>query len=355
LSVEQPCPILKERVFGPTNSEANHGEDVKDYYFYLDCTPTHSYMKYLYKYPQAEFPYLNLIETNGRRGRLDPEYELLDTGIFDGDRYFDIFVEYAKATPKDLLIEITIHNRGPNDNELHVLPTLWFRNISTWWSDEQKPSLHDTSRPSGIAIIAATDAKLGGYDLYCEGHPDLLFIENETNNRRLFESDNPTPYVKDGINDYVVAGKHDAVNPKSNGTKAAAHYRLLGARSKASIRLRLSNDGARAGEPFGTEFAQTLAARKSEADEFYRAITPAGVGEDAANVMRQALAGMLWDARRERIPGPAWDPGALPLSRRSPVFLLGARPGKSGELAGRVGHRHVRRKLELARTDLDAG
>jgi hypothetical protein len=288
-------PILKERVFGLTNSEANHGEDVKEYYFYLDSTPTHSYMKYLYKYPQAEFPYLKLIETNRRRGRLDPEYELLDTGIFDGDRYFDIFVEYAKATPTDLLIEITIHNRAPDDSELHVLPTLWFRNIWTWWPEEVKPSLHDASQARGVAIIATTDAKLGGYGLYCEGHPDLLFTENETNNKRLFGSDNPTPYVKDGINDYVVAGKHDAVNPGNNGTKGAAHYRLrIGARSRASIRLRLSNDGARAREPFGTQFAQILAARKGEADGFYRAITPAGVGEDAANVMRQALAGMLW-------------------------------------------------------------
>jgi len=288
-------PILKERVFGLTNSEANHGEDVKDYYFYLDSTPTHSYMKYLYKYPQAEFPYLNLIETNRRRSRLDPEYELLDTGIFDGNRYFDIFVEYAKATPTDLLIEINICNRGPDDSELHVLPTLWFRNVWSWWPEEPKPSLHDAARPDGLAAIAAAHGQLGDYCLYCEGHADLLFTENETNNERLFGTDNPTPYVKDGINDYVVAGKHDKVNPDNNGTKVAVHYRLhVGSRSSATIRLRLSKGTPFARDPFGTQFAQTLATRKSEADAFYRAITPAGVGEDAANVMRQALAGMLW-------------------------------------------------------------
>jgi len=288
-------PILKERVFGLTNSEANHGEDVKDYYFYIDSTPTHSYMKYLYKYPQAEFPYLNLIETNRRRGRLDPEYELLDTGIFDGDRYFDIFVEYAKATPTDLLIEITVCNRGPDDHGLHVLPTLWFRNVWAWWPEEPKPSLHDASRPDGPAVITAADAQLGDYCLYCEGHADLLFTENETNNERLFGTDNPTRYVKDGINDYVVAGKHDAVNPENKGTKAAAHYRLhVGSRSSATIRLRLSKGAHFARDPFGTQFAQTMATRNNEADAFYRAITPAGVGDDAANVMRQALAGMLW-------------------------------------------------------------
>jgi len=288
-------PILKERVFGLTNSEANHGEDVKDYYFYIDSTPTHSYMKYLYKYPQAEFPYLNLIETNRRRGRLDPEYELLDTGIFDDDRYFDIFVEYAKTTPTDLLIEITIYNRGPDDRELHVLPTVWFRNLWTWWPEEPKPSLHDATRPDGLAAITAADAQLGEYCLYCEGHAALLFTENETNNERLFGTDNPTPYVKDGINDYVVAGKHDAVNPENKGTKAAAHYRLqVGSRSSATIRLRLSKGTHLARDPFGTQFAQTMAARKNDADAFYRAITPAGVGEDTANVMRQALAGMLW-------------------------------------------------------------
>jgi Glycosyl hydrolase family 63 C-terminal domain len=287
-------PILKERVFGLTNSEANHGEDVKEYYFYLDNTPTHSYMKYLYKYPQNEYPYLDLINTNRGRNRLQPEYELLDTGIFDGDRYFDVFVEYAKAAPTDLLIQISICNRGAEDAALHVLPTLWFRNIWSWWPDEPKPSLREVSGNDGAAIAAA-DTSLGDYFLHCEGQPRLLFTENETNNERLFGTADPTPYVKDGINNHVVADRQDAINPQNTGTKAAAHYQIrVGAGATAVIRLRLRNTAPGAGEPFGIRFAQILDARRREADEFYRAIAPAGIGEDAANVMRQALAGMLW-------------------------------------------------------------
>jgi hypothetical protein len=287
-------PILKERVYGLTNSEANHGEDVKDYYYYLDSTPTHSYMKYLYKYPQNEFPYMNLINTNRSRSKKDPEYELIDTGIFNDDRYFDVFVEYAKAAPTDLLVEISICNRGPEEAEIHVLPSLWFRNFWSWWPEETKPSLRDASQ-RGAAVIAASDAVLGDHFLYCEGRPRLLFTENETNNERLFGSANATPYVKDGINDCVVADRQSAVNPGNTGTKAAAHYQLrIGARSTAVIRLRLSNVAPAAAGPFGAGFAQILEARRREADQFYRAITPPGVGEDAANVMRQALAGMLW-------------------------------------------------------------
>src|SRR5215472_12194944 len=287
-------PILKERVFGLTNSEANHGEDVKEYYFYLDSTPTHSYMKYLYKYPQNEYPYLNLIQTNRGRSKTDPEYELLDTGIFNEDRYLDVFVEYAKASPTDMLIEISIANRGPAEAEIHVLPTLWFRNFWAWWPEETKPSLRDASQ-RGAAAIAASDAVLGVYFLHCEGRPVLLFTENETNNQRLFGTPNPTPYVKDGINDCVVADRQSAVNPNNTGTKAAAHYQLrVGARATAVIRLRLSNAAPAAAGPFGAGFAPILEARRREADEFYRSITPAGAGDDAANVMRQALAGMLW-------------------------------------------------------------
>jgi hypothetical protein len=287
-------PILKERIYGLTNSEANHGEDVKEYYFYLDSTPTHSYMKYLYKYPQNEFPYLDLINTNRGRSKTEPEYELLDTGIFDENRYFDVFVEYAKAAPTDLLVEITIANRGPAEAEIHVLPTLWFRNFWSWGREETKPSLRDASR-SGAIAIAATDGQVGDYFLYCEGNARLLFTENETNNERLFGTANPTPYVKDGINDCVVMDRQSAVNPNNTGTKAAAHYELrVAAGATAVVRLRLSNIAASAAGPFGVGFAQILAARRREADEFYRAITPAGVGEDAANVMRQALAGMLW-------------------------------------------------------------
>jgi NAD(P)-dependent dehydrogenase (short-subunit alcohol dehydrogenase family) len=287
-------PILKERVFGLTNSEANHGEDVKEYYYYLDSTPTHSYMKYLYKYPQNEFPYLDLIKTNRGRGRLDPEYELIDTGIFNEDRYFDLFVEYAKASPTDVLIEIGICNRAADEAVIHVLPTLWFRNTWSWWPEQPKPALEDASR-GAAAVIAATHATLGEYHLYCEGHPGLLFTENDTNNQRLFGTANATPYVKDGINDCVVADRQNAVNPNNTGTKAAAHYKLrVGARTTAVVRLRLSDAALSAEAPFGTEFAEIIAARRREADEFYQAITPAGVGEDAANVMRQALAGMLW-------------------------------------------------------------
>jgi hypothetical protein len=288
-------PILKERIYGLTNSEANHGEDVKEYYFYLDSTPTHSYMKYLYKYPQEEFPYLNLIQTNRGRGRKDPEYELLDTGIFDGDRYFDVFLEYAKASPTDILIQIGVCNRGPDEAMVHVLPTLWFRNTWTWWPDQPKPSMKAALATDGNAAIAAAHAALGDYFLHCEGHARLLFTENDTNNERLFSSPNPTPYVKDGINDYVVAGRHDRVNPSQTGTKAAAHYQLsVGAGATAVIRLRLSNAPSDAEVPFGRGFNQIIEARRREADAFYRTITPAGVAEDAANVMRQALAGMLW-------------------------------------------------------------
>ncbi len=288
-------PILKERVFGLTNSEGNHGEDVKDYYFYLDSTPTHSYMRYLYKYPQDQFPYLDLIETNRRRGRWDPEYELIDTGTFNDDRYFDVFVEYAKVAPTDMLIQISVCNRGPDERVIHVLPSLWFRNFWTWWPEEPRSILQDVSRKDGAGAIAARDALLGDYFLYYEGDVRLLFTENETNNKRLFGIANLTPYVKDGVNNYIVAGNREAINPNGTGTKAAAHYELrVGAERTAVIRLRLNNVPPGIDEPFGTQFAQIVEARRCEADEFYRAITPAGVGEDAANVMRQALAGMLW-------------------------------------------------------------
>jgi hypothetical protein len=285
-------PILKERLFGLTNSEGNHGEDVKEYYFYLDSTPTHSYMKYLYKYPQNAYPYSDLIETNRRRGRNDSEYELLDTGVFNENRYFDVFVEYAKAAPTDILIQISIVNRGPEAAGLHVLPTLWFRNSWTWWPDQPKPSLRRSPGTNTVAI-EASHAELGEFLLHCHGNASLLFTENDTNNERLFHSANPTPYVKDGINDNVVSGRREAVNPNQTGTKAAAHYRLdIGAGETAVIRLRLSNVTSR--DQFGSRFDEIVAARRSDADAFYRAITPARVGEDAANVMRQALAGMLW-------------------------------------------------------------
>jgi hypothetical protein len=217
-------PILKERLFGLTNSEGNHGEDVKEYYYYLDSTPTHSYMKYLYKYPQNAYPYAGLIETNRSRGRNDPEYELIDTGIFAADRYFDVFVEYAKASPGDILIRISVVNRGGEPAVLDVLPTLWFRNTWAWWPERGKPSLR-VSHAAGEGAIVASHADLGDHRLYCQGTPDLLYTDNDSNNERLFGTPNATHYVKDAFNNYLVGGQAHAVNPAGTGTKAAAHYR----------------------------------------------------------------------------------------------------------------------------------
>ena len=219
-------PILKERLFGLTNSEANHGEDVKEYYFYLDSTPTHSYMKYLYKYPQAAYPYHNLVATNRGRSRQDFEYELIDTGVFDEDRYFDVFVEYAKASPEDILVQITICNRGAEAATLHVLPTVWFRNTWSWGGAVPRPELRQEGHGEAGGVIAASHPKLGQRFFFAEGAAELLFTENETNTERLFGSPNRTPYVKDGINNYIVHGRQDAVNPEKKGTKASAHYRL---------------------------------------------------------------------------------------------------------------------------------
>ena len=224
-------PILKERLFGLTNSEGNHGEDVKEYYFYLDSTPTHSYMKYLYKYPQAAFPYLDLVETNRRRSKDEMEYELLDTGVFKDDRYFDIFVEYAKDGPEDILVRITAANRGPEAAELHLLPTLWFRNDWSSWIAEsnrasKKPNLQQIKATAGTTAVASTHPLLGEFILSCEGEVPLLFTENETNHERLFGQKNESPHVKDGINDCVVQGNQGAVNPDKKGTKVAAHYQM---------------------------------------------------------------------------------------------------------------------------------
>jgi hypothetical protein len=288
-------PILKERLFGLTNSESNHGEDVKEYYFYLDSTPTHSYMKYLYKYPQSAFPYDDLVATSKRRSRTEMEYELLDTGIFEGDRYFDVFVEYAKNTPEDILIQISAFNRGSEPATLHVLPTLWFRNTWAWWPDMQKPVLSEVAGRKGYAAIVASHAQLGDRYFYCEGDASLLFTENETNNERIFGTPNASPYVKDAINDYVVHGRQEAINPKRTGTKAAAQYKVsVGAGQSAIFRLRLNTSAPSAmGDPFNG-FAETIQTRQREADEFYRSVTPERVSEDEARVMRQALAGMLW-------------------------------------------------------------
>lgn len=296
-------PILKERLFGLTNSESNHGEDVKEYYFYLDSTPTHSYMKYLYKYPQAAFPYADLVETSRRRSRQEFEYELLDTGVFAANRYFDVFVEYAKRTPQDLLIEITIHNRGPEAAELHVLPTLWFRNQWQAVGFGTRPLLQAGDRLNGGSLIRAVDEQLGARYLYCGGTPALLFTENETNTQRVFGVPSHSPYAKDGINNFVVNGEQGAVNTKQQGTKAAAHYHLfIAAGETATLQLRLSDlspEAIAGGNgslscTWGQEFSQCVAKLRGEADEFYRSITPAQLSVDEARVMRQALAGMLW-------------------------------------------------------------
>jgi len=279
-------PILKERLFGLTNSESNHGEDVKEYYFYIDSTPTHSYMKYLYKYPQAEYPYRDLVETNRRRSREEMEYELLDTGVFDEDRYFDVFVEYAKADAEDLLIKITVHNRGSEAAQLHVLPTLWYRNTWSWDEGEPKPKL----RQSDLNEIQGSHPELGDYRLQCEGAAELLFTENESNVSRLWGGTNSSPHVKDAFHEYVVSGRKQAVNPAKAGTKAAAHYVLnVPGRSSSVIRLRLSKNA-----PGFGNFEEVFRSRLADADEFYDRITPVNLTEDERRVHRQALAGMLW-------------------------------------------------------------
>ena len=315
-------PILKERLFGLTNSEGNHGEDVKEYYFYLDSTPTHSYMKYLYKYPQAAFPYDDLVQTNKLRNRSEMEYELLDTGVFDGDRYFDVFVEYVKNTPEDILIQISVCNRGPDASTLHVLPTLWCRNTWTWSSTSPKPVLEEVPGVIGARTIATTLAELGDRFLYCETDVPLLFTENETNNERVFGTPNTSRYVKDGINNYVVSGKQDVINREMIGTKASAHYQVtIGGGTMATIWLRLSDRGpASMKDPFGAQFAETIRARRREADEFYRAITPDWVSEPAAKIMRQALAGMLWSKQYFNLDMDKWleEHGADPMRRGTP-------------------------------------
>jgi len=301
-------PILKERLFGLTNSEGNHGEDVKEYYFYLDSTPTHSYMKYLYKYPQRAFPYDDLVRTSRARTRLEPEHELLDTGVFDDDRYFDVFVEYAKASAEDILIRITAVNRGPDAAPLHILPTLWFRNIWSSMAETARPALKALDGPADVAAIGASHPLLGDMMLYGDGGPALLFTNNESNERRLYDKPNATPYVKDSFHRYLIDDEGEAVNPEHTGTKAAAHYALtIPAGESATVRLRLRQaapDDAAA--PFGEAFEAVFRDRLAEADAFYTAITPTRLSADAAAIMRQALAGMLWSKQFYYYDLDAW-------------------------------------------------
>jgi hypothetical protein len=327
-------PILKERLFGLTNSEGNHGEDVKEYYFYLDNTPTHSYMKWLYKYPQRAYPYTDLTETNHRRSRNEFEYELLDTGVFNEDRYFDVFVEYAKESPEDILIRITVVNRGPDAAELHLLPTLWFRNDWASWiaRPAEKPTLKQVDGPAGTSTIAAMHPVLGRLQLYCEGSAPLLFSENSTNHARLhLDYPDVGPYLKDGINDYVVQSRQAAVNPERSGTKAAAHYPLrVGPGQSATVRLRLTAQAPAeppkpskgSAFPFGQDFDNTVAARIHEADEFYKSVIPPSVSADAGNVMRQAIAGLLWSKQYYYLDADQWlkEHNAHPLHRGNRQF-----------------------------------
>jgi hypothetical protein len=306
-------PILKERLFGLTNGQGNHGEDVKECYYYLDATPTSSYLKMLYKYPQGEFPYNDLVATNGARGKNDSEYELIDTGIFGEDRYFDVFVEYAKATPSDILLEITVHNRGPEDARLHVLPTLWFRNTWSWGGGAERPALRAYTEGPGGSAVRAESGQLGTRWLYAEEQVPVLMTGNETNNERVFQSPNDTPYVKDGVNRAVVDGDTAAVDPSGTGTKAAFHYVLAVPTGESrSIRMRLTH--GESWHPFD-DFDDVLNARRGEADAFYADVLSCNLSDDERLVTRQALAGMLWSKQYYELDGDVWlaEHGADPL------------------------------------------
>jgi len=302
-------PILKERLFGLTNGEGNHGEDVKELYYYLDATPTSSYLKMLYKYPQAEFPYARLVEENRRRGKQDPEFEILDTGVFDGDRYFDVFVEYAKAGPDDVLMLITAYNRGPEAAVLHVLPQLWFRNKWLWRPGRPKPELIGQNDGS----ILARHVQLGEYTFYADGNPALLFCDNETNVRRLYGMHDAAGWFKDAFHDHVIHGAESAVCPEKKGTKTAAHYVLnIPAGGCETVRVRLT---AMPGTPPFEEFGRIFEERRSEADDYWNTFQADLRNEDARLVQRQALAGMLWSKQFYDLDIREWlagDPGQPP-------------------------------------------
>jgi Mannosylglycerate hydrolase MGH1-like glycoside hydrolase domain len=340
-------PILKERLFGLTGNEGNHGEDVKEYYFYMDSTPTHSYMKMLYKYPQAEYPYRWLVDENKQRGRSQPEFELLDTGVFNESRYFDVFVEYAKADDEDIFIRITAHNRGPVSASLHLLPTLWFRNTWSWGKDLRRPVVRKATDIPGSLCAELQHWQYGKRWLLCAGQPEMLFTENETNNARLFNSRNRTPYVKDAFHEYVIRGNKDSVNPAKSGTKMAAYYTMeIGAGQCSTIKLRLTDIEPLSGmdpessmvgiitspghadrpedvpgtNDFGKGFDALFSARIKDADEFYSSRIPDELSQDARNVMRQSYAGMLWSKQFYHYDIQTWlegDPaGPTPPSER---------------------------------------
>jgi hypothetical protein len=302
-------PWIKERLFGLNGKEGNHGEDVKEYYYYLDSTPTHSYMKSLYKYPQKEYPYEALVRENSGRGRHEREFELMDTGIFDENRYFDVTVEYAKASADDILIRIVAHNRGPEAAALHLLPTVWFRNTWTWAGEEPPGAISRCGELKGVTTMGVEHAYYGSRWLVCEGSPDLLFTDNESNLKRLFGKPNPSAYVKDGINDYIVNGVKDAVNPEQTGTRASACYRLeIDPGEEAVIRLRLT-DRPPVAAMLGTGYERTFSNRIAEAEEFYHKRAPAGLSEDAGRIQRQAFAGLLWSKQFYYYDVSAWIDG----------------------------------------------
>jgi hypothetical protein len=307
-------PMLKERLFGLTNAEGNHGEDVKDYYFYLDATPTSSYLKMLYKYPQREFPYAELVATNRARGKSDPEFELLDTGIFDDSRYFDVVVEYAKATPDDILMQVTAYNRGPDDAELHVLPTLWFRHTWSWAGGAELPELRAVADGPRTSAVTAEHGELGTRWFYADGPVPVLVTGNETDNQRVFGSANDTPYLKDGIDRAVVHGEKEAVHPAGIGTKAAMHRILtVPAGGSATFRTRLADHPF--DDPFD-DFEEVMSARRAESDEFYADILPGELPDEDRLVSRQALAGMLWSKQYYALDMEHWlaEHGADPLA-----------------------------------------
>src|SRR5262249_40570781 len=313
-------PILKERLFGLSAREGNHGEDVKECYFYLDSTPTHSYMQALYKYPQAEFPYTLLVEENRRRGRQAPEFDLLDTGIFDTNAYFDVYIEYAKAAPNDILIHITVANRGAVAAPLHLLPTLWCRNTWSWGRTGEGYWPRPRLTRAGPSVVLAEHATLGRFYLAAEplpggDAPACLFTENETNAERLFGVANPSAYVKDAFHAYVVHGQTAAVQPAACGTKAAFYYRVdVPADSTVCFRLRLYAENEAPTAVFGADFDHMMVQRRREADHFYATRLPPGLGPEACQVMRQAYAGLLWTKQffhyvvKDWLEGDPWQP-----------------------------------------------
>ena len=320
-------PFLKERIFGLTGSEGNHGEDVKEYYYYLDSTPTHSYMKYLYKYPQAEFPYAKLVEENRRRSKHDLEYELIDTGVFDENRYFDVMVEYAKATPEDILIRINVTNRGPETADLELLPTIWFRNTWSWNQAAEKPRLLRSQDVRNASVVQLCHTQYGHRWLFCNGTPELLFTENETNSERLYGQPNGNAFAKDGINDFIVHGNKSAINSALNGTKAAAHYTLtIKPGETRTIKLRLTDleIPPSNGDPCNGKFESIFADRIREADEFYSTVVPADLSDDAKNVMRQALGGLLWSKQYYYYDMGSWLKGD-PVGPQPPAERLNGR------------------------------